>query len=268
MQRCRSGLFYLSTLATLMAQATYAEEVVLYGIHFPPYAIDANITPPVSGEVNADNIYGVDVDIIRAAYASQGIDVTFKLGPWKRIMRDVEAGLILGVVSCRPMASRESFSYFSNSVSHSTMVMATQKGYWGEEQSHPLEKLKHEDTVVMAGWAQETILTRQSIPYSVVNGISQGVSLVLHRNQDVFMTDQESLVYVLDQMDVKDQFSLYKIDTIDYRDYAVCFSKKFEQSEQLRNSLNQGLEVLHQSGKIQAVYKYYGIVDPTLTPNL
>ncbi|WP_417505308.1 substrate-binding periplasmic protein [Marinomonas gallaica] len=257
-----SGLLLLISSPSVYA----AEEIVLYSMHFPPYSIDSRVAPSYEADVGEDGFYGVDIEVIRAAYASQEIEVTFKSAPWKRMMRDVKAGLILGVVSCRPISARAPFSYFSDAVSYSTMVMATQKGHFGDQNSYPLEKLSFYKNIVMAGWAQEHILTRNNISYTVVNGINQGVSLILHRNQDVFMTDKESLLYVLDQMDVKDQFSLYNIDNIDYTDYSVCFSKRFEQSKRLRRALNQGLQVLRESGKINTLYAKYGITNPNVDP--
>ena len=243
-----------------------AENIELYNIYFPPYAIDSRVLQSPSEQENPDGMYGVDIEVIREAYKSQGINVTFKLRPWKRIMRDVEAGLILGGVSCRPITSRASFSYFSDPVSYSSMVLATTKDYLGAHPQQPLNALLHHKTITMAGWAQEAILTDHGISYSVVNGISQGVSLVLHRNQDIFMTDKESLVYVLDKLDVRDQFSLYTIENIDYKQYGVCFSKKYPDSKRLLQSLNQGLQVLKETGRTQALYQKYGIVAPTTTP--
>ncbi|SBS33736.1 Bacterial extracellular solute-binding proteins, family 3 [Marinomonas aquimarina] len=243
-----------------------AESIELYGIHFPPYAIDSHIVPPYNTELHADGIYGVDIEIIREAYASQGIDVSFKMGAWKRIMRDVEQGLILGTASCRAITSRANFSYFSDPVSYSSMVLATAKDFLGPQSQHSLDILQQYNNIVNAGWAQEAVLTHHGISYSVVNGISQGVALVLHRNQDVFMTDKESLLYVLDQMEVRDQFSFYNIKHIDYKTYGVCFSKKYPDAERLLHSLNQGLERLKETGRAQAIYQKYGITTPSAAP--
>lgn len=266
MKRSSSIFLYIGIALLICPLALAEEEVVLYSMHFPPYSIDSRITPPYEGSVEKDGLYGADIELIRAAYASQGVNVVFKTAPWKRTMRNIKEGLVLGVVSCRPITPRSSFSYFSDAVSYSTMVLATQKDYLGSKKSHPLSILTHHKNTVMAGWAQESILTQNGISYSVVNGISQGVSLVLHRNQDIFMTDKESLVYVLEQMEVKDQMSLYNIDNIDYTDYTVCFSKRYPHSERLRRVLNKGLKVLRESGEMQALYDKYGITNPHAAP--
>lgn len=262
MKRSINRLFYLGVIL-LSSSFSYAEDIVLYTMHFPPYSIDSHIVPPDKETQLQNGLYGVDVELIRAAYNTQGIQVTYKMGPWKRMVRDVREGLALGVVSCRPIESRKPFSFFSNAVSYSTMVFATRKGFLGDQPSYPLQTLKRYHTIVNAGWAQEAVLSNAHIPYTVVNGMEQGASLVLHRNQDVFMTDKESLVYALDQMNERDQFSFYNIDAVDYKDYTVCFSKKFPNSERLRDALNKGLQVLRTTGQTQALYKKYGIVDPS-----
>lgn len=263
--RHRFSLLLMALMLSINTQV-HAETIELYGIHFPPYAIDSQIVQSFPENKSPDGIYGVDIELIREAYQTQDIDVTFKMGPWKRIMRDVEQGLILGAVSCRPITSRANFSYFSDPVSFSTMVMATPKDYFGSQSQLSLDVLFDQKTITNAGWAQEAVLTHHGISYSVVNGISQGVALVLHRNQDVFMTDKESLIYVLDQMDVRDQFSFYNINNIDYKDYSVCFSKKYPDSKRLLHALNQGLRVLKETGRTQALYDEYGITAPLTSP--
>lgn len=263
--RQRIHLAVITLMLIINAQA-YGESIELYAIHFPPYVIDSSIEQPYQDNEDKDGLYGIDIELIREAYQSQGIEVRFKVGAWKRMMRDVEQGLILAAASCRPMTSRASFSYFSDPVSFATMVLGTRISYLGQQLQHPLDELRQHKNIVNAGWAQEAVLTHQGISYSTVNGIRQGVSLVLHRNQDVFMTDKESLLYVLDQMDVRDQFSIYGIAGIDYKHYGVCFSKKYPDSERLLHALNQGLQVLKDTGRSQALYDKYGITAPTVSP--
>lgn len=259
---------YLAVIAPMLAINTqvHGESIELYGIHFPPYSIDSSIVQSFPETESSDGMYGVDIELIREAYQTQGIDVTFKMGAWKRIMRDVEQGMILGAISCRPITSRASFSYFSDPVSFSTMVMATEKDYFGNQSQLSLDILLDHKTIANAGWAQEAILTDHGISYSVVNGISQGVALVRHRNQDVFMTDKESLIYVLDQIDIRDQFSFYDIKNIAYKHYGVCFSKKYPDSERLLRALNQGLQALKDTERTQTLYDKYGITAPTVSP--
>lgn len=261
MNRIRCLITLIALLLTLPANAS--SQVELHTIHFPPYAIDAGITPPNTPLDELDGLYGADVELVRAAFADQGVTATFKVAPWKRIMRDVRAGLVLGVISCRPIPSRKAFSYFSDPVSQSSMVMATRKGLWGDQSSYPISQMRGQFPVTMAGWAQETILTNFGIDYSVVNGIDQGASLILHRNRNVFMTDKESLVYVLEEMDALDQFSFYSVEGMNNKDYTVCISKAYPNSKHYLDLLNQGLENLYRNGKAQAIHTKYGLSSPS-----
>nr|WP_275412753.1 transporter substrate-binding domain-containing protein [Marinomonas ostreistagni] len=240
-----------------MCTTSVAEEITLYTIHFPPYSIDANLVPAVEPISYPDNMYGSDIDLIRAAMATQGIEVKFEILPWKRIMRDVKAGQSLGAVSCRPMAERDSFALFSNTVSYSAMVMATQKDFLGEQKVQPLEVLRKHRPVVIAGWAQEVLLTSAEIAFTDVNNIAQGAALVLHRDQDVFVTDKESLLYVLDQLGIEQKFSFYQIEGIDHDNYTVCFSRGYPDAHRYLQALNRGLDEIKRSGHMASIFERY-----------
>lgn len=258
MKFTRRGKRYLiGLLAACCSLTSLASDITLYAIHFPPYSIDNNVIPAIAHRTHDDPVYGSDIDIIRAAYASQGIEVAFKVLPWKRIMRDIRSGNKLGIVSCRPIETRKNFAYFSDKISNSTLVMATQKGLMGEQASFPLNILLQHKPVTNAGWAQEVLLTEANIPYTVVNSIMQGATLILHRDRDVFVTDKDTLTYVLNRRGLLDQFSLYEIDDIDYDQYTVCFSRKYPRSEHYRDALNKGLAAIRQSGEMQRIFQRY-----------
>ena len=140
--------------------------------------------------------------------------------------------------------------------------MATRKGFCGDQPSYPITKMQNQYPVTMAGWAQETILTNHDIRYSVVNGIDQGASLVLHRGRNVFMTDKESLLYVLKEMDILDEFSFYRIDGMNNKDYSVCVSKAYPNAKHYLELLNRGLDNLYRTGTAQAIHKKYGLSSP------
>jgi len=255
---CCTALWIIGALFCRMA---HAEDIVLYTLHFPPYTIDSKEVPSPTPLKYDDGLYGLDVDLIRAAYATQGVSVRYKIMPWVRVMRDVEAGLILGGISCHPIASRESFALFSDPVSRSSLAFVTRRNFLSPG-SHSLQELKKYKTLVVNGWAPMNILDANGIPYSLVNEDPQGLTLLLRRNHDVFMTGKESIAYVANTLGISDQLSFYNITDMEYKYYSVCFSRSYKGASMWRDKLNKGLKAIKQSGESKSIYARYGIPFP------
>ncbi|RBP85278.1 hypothetical protein EBI01_01375 [Marinomonas rhizomae] len=240
------------------ARSLFAEEIVLHTVHVPPHVIDAALLPPPSDFAKTESVYGFDVDILRAAYATQGVSVRIVLSPWKRIMRDVKAGLILGAVSCRRIPVREEFAIFSDHLSDSVNALVTRKSFL-ENEVTTLDTLKNYNVAVVNGWSQVGILESIGQPYTSVSGLDQGINVVLHRNQDVFMTERDSAIFAAKRMQIIDQLSFYDVTELDLDHYSVCFSKRYPDAEKWRDVLNKGLEELNTNGQRKALLKKYDI---------
>jgi|TARA_R110001583_G_C5623435_1_gene406433 polar amino acid transport system substrate-binding protein len=233
-----------------------AEEIVLYTIHLPPHIIDASLLAPPSGFGEVEDVYGSDVEVLRAAYATQGVSVRIELRPWKRIMRDVEAGLVLGAVSCRPIPSRERFAIFSDDLSDSANAFVTRRSFLDDEVP-TLDILKKYNVAAVNGWSQTNILDSADIPYSSVSGLEQGINVLLRRNQDVFMTERDSAIFAAKRMQVIDSLSFYDVSELGLDHYTTCFSRSYPEAEKWRDVLNKGLKELGASGKREEILKKY-----------
>ena len=253
--------FLLSCLSSglvLPISLVRAEEIVLHTIHLPPHIIDsAELSPPANFE-DAEDIYGFDVDILRAAYATQGVKVRIELTPWKRIMRDVEAGLVLGAVSCRRLPVREKFALYSTPLSHSANAFVTRRSFL-DGYATTLSILDKFHVSAVNGWAQTSILESANIPFASVSGLEQGIKLILRRNKDIFMTERDSAMFAAKRMGVMDQLSFYDVAGVGADYYSVCFSKKYPDAEKWRDVLNKGLKELDESGKRDEIFKRYGV---------
>jgi len=233
-----------------------AEEIVLYTIHLPPHIIDASLLAPPFGFGEVEDVYGSDVEVLRAAYATQGVSVRIELRPWKRIMRDVEAGLVLGAVSCRPIPSRERFAIFSDDLSDSSNAFVTRRSFLDGE-GPTLDILRKYDVAVVNGWSQMSILDSAGLPYTSVTGLELGINVVLRRDQDVFMTERDSAIFAATQMQVIDKLSFYDAAGLGLDHYTTCFSRSYPEAEKWRDVLNKGLKELDASGKKEEIFKKY-----------
>ncbi len=238
---------------------SFAQSITMYAEHFPPYAIDANIIPTQDVILFNDKAYGIDIEIVRAAYKSMGIDVRFEFRPWKRIMRDVKNGSALAALSCRSNQQRAEFARFSNTTSQSKLAFVTRKDEPSNNNVAHLEDLKGTRTVIVSGYSQQAILDSMNIEYNVVSSVVQGLNVVAHRNQDVFFISWEGAAFEAETLGMREQLLFTQVDDTVSNDYHVCFSKLYPNSKHLLNVLNQGLLNLEQNNSIEAIRLKYGV---------
>lgn len=246
----------------LMSELAAGQVITLYAEHYPPYTINAkknqssNVTELVSD--NTKPLVGLDIELIQQAYSAVGVEVGFEYRPWKRIMRDVEQGHILGGVSCRKTDPRKLFAEFSEPVSHSRQAYILRKTF---ERQIPqsLNDLKSMNVVIVSGYSQQALLDAKEIKYRIVSSITQGLNLVRHRNQDVFFSGWEGSAYKAQQLGFLDELAFFQPSMVNMKKFRVCFSKKYAASAKWRLLLDEGLEKIQKAGQALKIKQKYGI---------
>jgi len=261
--KCSVLLYTTSFLLMLVSHSTLAQTLTLYAEHYPPYSIDvsANASAMNSGAANIIGEKmsdGMDIELIRQAYSVMGVETKFEFRPWKRIMRDVELGHILGGISCRRTESREAFSDFSDPVSQSRQAFITRSNFKGTL-SQSIESLKSLNVVIVSGYSQQSILEASSVTYTAASSLSQGLNLVKRRDHDVFFSGWEGAAYEAKRLGYIDEliFTLPNIGGV--KEFHVCFSKKYAGSDKWRLILNEGLVKIEEQGLMAKIKQKYGI---------
>jgi polar amino acid transport system substrate-binding protein len=252
-------LFVLALLSPL----TVGQTLTFYAEHYPPYTID------VKTDTNTMNLFttnidgkrmhaGLDIELIRHAYAVMGVDAIFKFSPWKRVMRNVELGNVLGGISCRRTKAREVFASFSTPVSQSRLAFITRSDFQGEVPQN-LARLKSLNVVIVSGYSQQSMLESRGIKYTAASSLTQGLNLVQHRDQDVFFSGWEGAAYEAKRLGYLDKLIFTRPTTVTVKDFHVCFSKKYAESDKWRLLLNKGLEKIRIQGQMTSIKQKYGI---------
>jgi len=261
--RKNSILLYVSSVALiLMSQFSVGQTLTLYAEHYPPYAIDVKANQPInSNATNIDDnsmLSGMDIELIQQAYFAMGVEAKFEFRPWKRIMRDVEQGHILGGISCRRTEHREGFINFSDPISQSRQTFITRTNFKGEV-PQGLEGLKSLKVVIVSGYSQQSILDTGEIKYIPASSLTQGLNLVQHRDQDVFFSGWEGAAYEAKRLGYLDELVFTPANIGGVKEFHVCFSKKYAESDKWRLILNKGLEKIKEQGLMETIKQKYGI---------
>jgi len=251
-----------SVVLMLISQLTVGQALTLYAEHYPPYAIDAKANEPISSSLiklqHDKALVGMDIELIQQAYFAMGVEAEFKFRPWKRIMRDVEQGHILGGISCRRTELRETFVNFSAPVSQSRQAFIARESFKSKV-PQGIEGLKALKVVIVSGYSQQGMLESRGIKYTSASSLTQGLNLVKRRDQDVFFSGWEGAAYEAKRLGYLDGLVFTRPNIGDVKEFHVCFSKAYTNSDKWRLLLNEGLVKIKEQGLMASIKKKYGI---------
>jgi len=242
----------------LVSQYSNAQVLTLFAEHYPPYTIDFKANPSIPKAEDQALASGMDIELIRAAYASMGHEAKFEFRPWKRVMRNVELGHALGGISCRKTPERFKFANFSEPLSQTRMVFVTNTKF---ERNIPrsIEDLAKLKVVIVSGYSQQSMLESRNIKHSLASSVTQGINLVKHRDQDVFFSSWEGTAYEAQRLGLRDELLFSLPVENNTKTYHVCFSKKFPESDKWLSILNKGLIRIKEQGIMKQIRYKYGI---------
>lgn len=232
-------------LASFSVQAK--EDLIIYVVDYPPYIL-------VNDETN--EVTGVDVDVTRAALASQGIDVEFQVMPWPRIIKSMEQGIILGTLSCSKRPGRDSFMLFSDTLSNVTRSLVSKNSFDSSSIFSLSDASKH-SIVTVEGWGMQKQLVSLNIAHQAAPDIASAIKAVRYRNVDLlYMAEYPARYYIkllgedldLKVMPIRDEepLSLY-----------VCLSRGYPEAEVVLNSFNSGLRHIKENGLYDQIRSQY-----------
>lgn len=228
------------------AASTDAPTVELYTVDYPPYTI---ISP--DGEIS-----GIDVDVTTAAYAAVGINTVVLTAPWKRTLKNLQHGHIVGIITCSKRPGREEFILFSELLSEVNQVAVMSKET-NARKLNVFSDLADFDVMVVDGWGIQDELERSGIKHRLTTELDNGINAVAKRGVDVFYNAELITQYRANQLGFKDKLKYKRFSDIQSTPFYLCLSKKHEKNVQLIEQFNKGLSIIKGNGTYQAIYDRY-----------
>ncbi|WP_299197142.1 transporter substrate-binding domain-containing protein [uncultured Amphritea sp.] len=221
-------------------------QVKLYTVEFPPYTI--------IGPQNA--ISGIDVEVVKAAFAAVGIEATISEAPWKRIVKNMEHGKIAGTLSCAKNPTREAFMLFSDPTSENNRVAITAKDF-DTRKLIKFADLHHYQVISVTEWGVEQQLTQHDVNHSTTPDVDSGIRSVVYRNVDVFYSGELTTLYHARELGLQNKIKSHRLNDIKSTPLHLCLSKQYPGNEALLDQFNAGLNKIKTSGEFDAIYKQY-----------
>ena len=239
-------LIQLLIISLFSVHVYAAHPLVFYVVDYPPYIIVKE------GKV----VTGVDVDVVKAAYSAVGQDVEFRVLPWKRILKLMEAGEIAGTVSCSVREPRKRYMWFSEPISQSRVAAASIKDR-GIHGIRVLEDLKNYSVVAVGGWGIQSQLITQGIEHATTKDFRTGLISIIYRGMDVFYTHEIPTLNQALKMHVEDKITMTYIDDVPPIVLHLCVSQRYPASQSIVDKFNRGLALIKKSGTFGEIQSHY-----------
>jgi len=215
---------------------------VFYVVDYPPYIITHT-----NGHID-----GIDVEVIREAFASVHQAVEFKVLPWNRILKLMKVGDIIGTVSCSKRESRMAYMLFSDVISSSRQAVITLE----DMNTHFIRKLndlKMYSVVAVNGWGVQSQLEKRHIPHVLTRDLSTGLVNIVYRGIDGFYGPEKPIFYQAHRMGLLNQIkSTYLMDVPPLKLH-LCVSKKYPDSQSIIKKFNEGFALIKKNGRYQQI---------------
>lgn len=241
------GLAGLCLALVLIQPGLAQERLKLLAFDWPPFAF----------QDPQDGLPGLDIEIVGAALAQEGITVEYVFLPRKRATRMVAAGETPGVISCSFLPERQRDFLYSNAVSGANRGFYVRRDYAGPILARAGDA-RGMSVGAVTGYATEAKLREIGITADPSPNDQVAIRKLLEKRIDLFYTVRESTDYHIKDMNLSDQLRFYYLYQVDYH---VCFSRKWPGAESLADRLNAGLLKLYDSDIYDRIREKYGELD-------
>lgn len=241
----RTRMWFGLVLSIMLANLSYAENVTLYVVDYPPYMT-----------VDDQTVGGTDSRVVIEALRTQGVTAELKAAPWKRTEKNLKHGRVAGALSCSYREHRTAYITYSDALSSAHQAAIASRDV-------DLSKLKTFDdlnnykVITIEGWGIQKELEQQGINHTLTNSMENALNAILNRGIDIFYAGEESALYKAKELGVRSQLQAKRIEGSSYTDFFLCLSKDYPGTQGLVRKFNQGLAEIKASGRYQAIHDQY-----------
>jgi polar amino acid transport system substrate-binding protein len=199
---------------------------------------------------------GMSNEIVRAAYKAVGIDVSFQVGPYNRLLKDVRDGAILGAFNVPKESSNEDLYLFGK------VPLFTALSAYYQNRDQPLKATRKEELVngekvgVVFDYGYGDFFSRNDriIKSEVRSDLLNLKKLALGRIDATILYDKTAKK-LIEENRLNDKIE--KAFDSETADIYVAFSKVFPKAQFYADKLDEGLAVIKASGVYQKILDAY-----------
>lgn len=199
---------------------------------------------------------GMSNEIVRAAYQAVGINVSFQVGPYNRLLKSVEEGALLGVFNVPKEHSNQDLFIFGK-----TPLFTAFSAYY-QSRDNPLAAKKKEDLVhgekvgVVFEYGYGDFFARNDrIEKIGVRSDLLNLRKLAKGRIDATILYDKTAKKLIDENGLNDKIE--KAFDSESAEIYVAFSKTFPKAQHYADKLDEGLAAIKASGQYQKIVDAY-----------
>lgn len=227
--------------------ATQARTIVAVGDPYPPFADPKNPQD------------GLSLEIIRAAYKTQGHEVKMLFMPWARAEKGVTEGTYDVLAATWHTEARAKVLHFGTPYSMSTLKFIKRKGdpfeYTG------LDSLKDKRVGAIRGYGYGDVMDNpSSFERDDVADLATNIRKLVAKHVDLTLEDEIVAKFTLSQEfpDWQDKVEFSK-NALSRNPLYICVGLKNPLHNELVAAFNKGFELIRTNGTLDRIYQKYGL---------
>jgi polar amino acid transport system substrate-binding protein len=221
--------------------------VTLVADPFPPYQY-----------MKGSQITGLDYEIIRNAFQSQGLNISVTLHPWDECIQRVEEGRADGVFQIAKTPEREKRFLFSDLLRIAKTVFYCNKAkpVALDKSDRLIGQLQKTKTAVVKGYSYGPEFDNlQGIPKISVGSHQESLLELSAKNVDLAIIDEGVGVYLVDVLMLGSKLQRVANFQIDRPLFVAFHRARLE----IRKTLNRGLEEIRKNGIYDELMSRYNL---------
>ena len=207
---------------------------------------------------------GYMVDIARAVFEPLGHTVIYKVMPWSRAVALAEHGKVTAVLGALKEDTPDFIFPQTNQGESKNSLCLKKNNTWQYENIDSFSQVK---LGVMGGYAygkeiDKYIKNNKNKTYNIVGETPLVLAFRLLKRQriDMFIEDPLVLYYNINKYDFINDFKVIDIQNSADPVY-IAFSPKLQKSKNYAKTLDEGMQSLRKSGKLQMILSRYNLKD-------
>lgn len=229
-------------------------------LDYPPFAI-----------VQSDGTAGgFSVDLLKAASHAAGLDVTFKVGPWSQIKKELAQGRIDVLPLVSFSKERDEIYDFTAPYLKMNGTVFVRQGY---SEITTLSDLKDKEVLVMQGDTAHEYVVKNNLTDNIITtqSFEEAFKRLAAGKHDAVVVQQIVGLEIIKKLQLKNIVGVEKNQVSSLKPITMTlegFQQKFcfavaEGDQQLLSLLNEGLAVLYLNGAYNSIYeKWFGPILP------
>lgn len=237
----------------LFSQFVFADEIILAADPWCPYDCEANSDKP-----------GFMIEIAQSIFEKAGHQVTYKVQPWARVLKNTKDGKINGAVGAF-ISDAPDCVFSTEELGLSTTFFYGKKGTTWKYSN--IASLEGKTVGVIRGYSYGEALDayvkkhqKNSKKVQLSNTLDSLAKKLLKGRIDIFPEDSMVAGFHFQQNNIAGEFQ--KVGLLNEAEKVyIAFSPKLESSKNYVKLIDSGMKALRKSGELSKILARYGLKD-------